>query len=256
MSHLFTAENAISLLTLTLMEIVLGIDNIVFIALLTQRLPEAKRKPARQIGMALALGLRLGLLFTLSWIMRLTQPLFTIMNHGFSGRDLVLLGGGLFLIAKSTHEIHNKMEGDAHEAEGSRKPASFTSIIVQILILDIVFSLDSVITAVGMAQHLEVMVVAMIIAVGVMILSASAVSNFIHRHPTMKVLALSFLLLIGVLLTVEGLGKHVAKGYIYFAMAFSFAVELLNIRMRKPKKTAVLSVMTEPPTVPERGTRN
>jgi predicted tellurium resistance membrane protein TerC len=222
--------------SLTALEIVLGIDNVVVLAILAQRLPVAQQAKARRLGLTLALGLRLALLFTLSWIMRLTAPLFTIIGHTLSGRDLVMLGGGLFLIAKAAHEIYDRVEGD-HAGPGNVAPgtASFAGTLAQILILDVVFSLDSVITAVGMAQQIWVMVVAMVIAVGVMLLSADKISSFINRHPSMKMLALSFLLLIGVLLVAEGLGRHVEKGYIYFAMAFAFLVELLNIRMRKKK---------------------
>jgi predicted tellurium resistance membrane protein TerC len=239
--NLFSAENLISLVSLTSLEIVLGIDNVVFLAILSQRLPLAQQKRARRLGLTLALGLRLALLFTLSWIMRLTAPLFTLIGHTFSGRDLVMLGGGLFLIAKASHEIYDRLEGD-HAGGGGAKAgtASFAGTLVQILTLDVVFSLDSVITAVGMARQIWVMVTAMVIAVGVMLLSADKISGFINRHPSMKMLALSFLLLIGVLLVAEGLGQHIEKGYIYFAMAFAFAVELLNIRMRRKRKPVAL----------------
>jgi predicted tellurium resistance membrane protein TerC len=241
-----TAEILISLLSLTAMEIVLGIDNIVFLAILSQRLPREQQKKARRLGLVLALGLRLALLFTLNLIMRMTAPLFTIFGHGFSGRDLVLLGGGLFLIAKSVHEIHDRLEGDAEDAKpGATRTTSFTSTIIQIMALDVVFSLDSVITAVGMAAHLWVMVVAMVTAVLVMLVSADKISDFIHRHPSMKMLALSFLLLIGVLLVAEGFGKHIEKGYIYFAMAFAFLVELLNIRATRRAKAPAPVVLRE-----------
>ena len=233
MSDLFTSANLISLLTLSAMEIVLGIDNIVFIAILSQRVPQQQRGKVRRLGLILALGMRLGLLFALSWIMRLTQPLFTVMGNEISGRDLVLLGGGLFLLAKSTHEIYDKLEGEQAEAGGTSKSSPFAGVLIQIMLLDIVFSLDSVITAVGMAQQLWVMVTAMIIAVTVMLIFANSISEFINRHPSMKILALSFLLLIGVLLVADGFGKHVEKGYIYFAMAFSLVIELLNMRFRK-----------------------
>jgi predicted tellurium resistance membrane protein TerC len=237
MSELFTAENLASLVSLTLMEIVLGIDNIVFLAILSQRLPSEQQKKARRLGLSLALIMRLALLFTLSTIMRLTAPLFTVLGNAISGRDLVLLGGGLFLIGKAAHEIYAKVEGGeapgAVETGPARASARFGSTIIQILALDIVFSLDSVITAVGMAQAIWVMVVAMVIAVGVMLVAADGISNYINRHPSMKVLALSFLLLIGVVLVADGLGKHIEKGYIYFAMAFAFLVELVNIRVRK-----------------------
>jgi predicted tellurium resistance membrane protein TerC len=244
---LFSPENLISLLSLAAMEIVLGIDNIIFLAILSQRLPVSRQKKARQLGLVLALGLRLALLFTLTSIMRLVAPLFTVLGRGFSGRDLVLLGGGLFLIAKASHEIHDKLEGDAEEARPAGGTASFAGTLIQILALDLVFSLDSVITAVGMAAHIWVMVVAMVAAVGVMLVSSDKISDFIHRHPSMKMLALSFLLLIGVLLVAEGFGKHVEKGYIYFAMAFAFLVELLNIRVRRKKGPLVLREKYESP---------
>jgi predicted tellurium resistance membrane protein TerC len=233
LTSLFTSENLISLLTLSAMEIVLGIDNIVFIAILSQRLPPDQRSKARRIGLILALGMRLGLLFTLNWVMGLTKTLFTVWGNEISGRDLVLLGGGLFLLAKSTHEIYDKLEGDHSEQATSGKSGAFASTLIQIMLLDIVFSLDSVITAVGMAQSIAVMVVAMITAVAVMLVFADSISEFINRHPSMKILALSFLLLIGSLLVADGLGKHVSKGYIYFAMAFSLIIELLNMRFRK-----------------------
>jgi predicted tellurium resistance membrane protein TerC len=233
MNSLFTVENAISLLSLSAMEIVLGIDNIVFIAILSQKLPPEQQGRARKLGIGLALVLRLALLFTLSTIMRLTEPLFGLFGHEISGRDLVLLGGGLFLVGKSTTEIYDKVEGDElHGLPKSGRNASFAATLVQILILDVVFSLDSVITAVGMAPHMSIMVVAMIAAVLVMLIFADSVSTFIGRHPSMKILALSFLLLIGVLLIAEGFGKSISKGYIYFAMAFALLIELLNMRMR------------------------
>ena len=238
--NLFTAENAISLLSLTAMEIVLGIDNIVFIAILSQRVAANKRKQVRRLGLTLALAMRLGLLFTLSWIMGLVEPLFTVLGQEISGRDLVMLGGGFFLLGKSTHEIYDKLEVAHHEQEGAGQRGQFLSVLVQILLLDVVFSMDSVITAVGMAQHLAVMVVAMVVAVGVMLLSADRISEFINRHPSMKILALSFLLLIGALLVAEGLGKHIEKGYIYFSMAFALCIELLNMRFRKKKQDAVV----------------
>jgi predicted tellurium resistance membrane protein TerC len=230
-----SVETLVSLVTLSAMEIVLGIDNIVFLAILSQRLPAERQKKARRLGLALALIMRLALLMTLSTIMKLTAPLFTVLGQGFSGRDLVLLGGGLFLIGKSAHEIYGDVEG-AHPQE-TRAPmagtASFGGTLAQILALDVVFSLDSVITAVGMAGQIWVMVVAMVFAVGVMLVAADAISGFIGRHPSMKMLALSFLLLIGVVLVADGLGKHIAKGYIYFAMAFAFLVELVNLRARR-----------------------
>jgi predicted tellurium resistance membrane protein TerC len=239
--NIFTTENLISLVTLSAMEIVLGIDNIVFIAILSERVAPDQRARARRLGLILALTTRLGLLATLSFIMRLTQPLFTVFEHGFSGRDLVLLGGGLFLLAKSTHEIYDKLEGDhSDETAAGKGASSFASVLAQIMVLDIVFSLDSVITAVGMAQQIWVMVVAMIVAVGVMLIFAGSVSEFINRHPSMKILALSFLLLIGSMLVAESLGKHVGKGYIYFSMAFALVIELLNMRFRKKQKVVPL----------------
>jgi predicted tellurium resistance membrane protein TerC len=230
-------DTYVSLLTLTAMEIVLGIDNIVFISILTAKLPPDKQPLARRLGLSLALIFRLGLLFALSWVMGLTEPLFGLLGKSFSGRDLILLGGGLFLVAKATHEIHDKLEVVHEEkAAGRRGAHAFGLILVQILALDIVFSLDSVITAVGMAQHVIVMIIAMVAAVGIMLVFAGRIGDFVNRHPSMKILALSFLLLIGVMLVAEGMGQHVGKGYIYFAMAFSLGVELLNMRLRK--KTA------------------
>jgi predicted tellurium resistance membrane protein TerC len=236
-----SAEAWISLATLAAMEIVLGIDNIVFLSILAGRLPQEEQKRARTLGLAFALATRLLLLFAISWLMGLRAELFTLLGHGWSGRDLILLAGGLFLIYKSTTEIHDKLEVQ-HEAElggTAARRASFWATIVQIGILDIVFSLDSVITAVGMARHLAVMVAAMVIAVGVMMLFAGAVGDFVEKHPTTKMLALSFLLLIGVVLVADAFGKHVEKGYIYFAMAFSFAVEMLNLRMRRTRRAPV-----------------
>jgi predicted tellurium resistance membrane protein TerC len=221
----------IALLTLTVLEIVLGVDNIIFISILAGKLPKDTQAKARRVGLLLAMITRIMLLFSIAWIIRLTAPWFTLFGHGFSGRDLILLVGGLFLIAKATHEIHDKLEGE--EGHGSaRAAASFVSVIIQIMLLDIVFSLDSVITAVGMADDLAVMVTAVIIAVGVMMLAAGGISAFVERHPTIKVLALSFLILIGVSLVGEGFGHHIPKGYIYFAMAFSVFVETINLRVR------------------------
>jgi predicted tellurium resistance membrane protein TerC len=226
-------ETYVSLLTLTVMEIVLGIDNIVFISILTGKLPASQQPAARRLGLSLALIFRLALLFAISWVMGLTAPLFSLAGKTFSGRELILLGGGLFLVAKATHEIHDKLEVAHEQRKGAAGSGAFALILVQILALDIVFSLDSVITAVGMAQHVFVMVIAMVIAVGVMLVFARAIGDFVNRHPSIKILALSFLLLIGVMLIAEGMGQHVPKGYIYFAMAFSLGVELLNMRMRK-----------------------
>ncbi len=250
MEHLFTADSIISLLTLTVLEIVLGIDNIVFISILAGKLPEKQQKKARQLGLGLAMFVRVLLLLSISWIMSLTTPLFNagewigIKNPqwlemaAISGRDLILLLGGLFLIYKSTAEIHDKLEGEDHTTS-TAKVSSFSGVIVQILLLDIVFSLDSVITAVGMADHIEIMVAAVVIAVGIMMLAAESVSQFVNKHPTVKMLALSFLLLIGVSLIAEGFDQHIPKGYIYFAMAFSVLVEVLNLKMKKNSKKPV-----------------
>ena len=221
----------IALLTLTLLEIVLGIDNIVFIAILASRLPVEQQALAYRLGLLGAMLTRIGLLMTINWVMQLTEPLFEVMAHTFSGRDLILFGGGLFLIAKSAQEIYDKVEGEPQEdIKGWFN--GLAGIVIQIMLLDIIFSLDSVITAVGMAEHIEVMVTAIVVAIGIMLVFAKQIGDFINKYPSMKILALSFLLLIGVLLTAEGLGQHVNKGYIYFAMAFALAVELLNIRFR------------------------
>jgi predicted tellurium resistance membrane protein TerC len=234
------ADTYVSLLTLTVMEIVLGIDNIIFISILTAKLPENQQPSARRLGLSLALVMRLGLLFALSWVMGLTEPLFAVFGKSFSGRDLILLGGGLFLVGKSAHEIYDKLEVVHEEAKSAGGAGTFGLILAQILALDVVFSLDSVITAVGMAQHVAVMVIAMVVAVGVMLIFARGISEFVNRHPSMKILALAFLLLIGVMLLGEGMGQHVSKGYIYFAMGFAFLVELLNMRFRK--KTSPVSL--------------
>jgi predicted tellurium resistance membrane protein TerC len=226
-----TADGWIALLTLTALEIVLGIDNVVFVSILAGKLPGEQRERARKLGMFLAMFIRILLLLSITWVMGLTTPLFAVLGHGVTGRDLILIVGGLFLIAKSTHEIHLKLEGDEHESAG-RAAASFAAVITQILLLDIVFSLDSVITAVGMAEHVAVMIIAVIIAVAVMMVSATVVSRFVERHPTVKMLALSFLLLIGMSLIGEGWGQHIPKGYIYFAMGFSVFVEAINLRVR------------------------
>lgn len=228
----------ISLFTLTALEIVLGIDNVIFISILAGKLPPERQSKARKLGLTLALVTRILLLMCLSWIMGLTAPLFTlpIMDQPISGRDLVLLIGGLFLIWKSVREVHEKLEAEDGHATSGKKVVSFAGVIVQILLLDIVFSLDSVITAVGMADNIWVMVAAVVIAIGVMLAAAESISNFVNRHPTLKMLALSFLILIGVMLVGEGLGHHIPKGYIYFAMAFAFGVEMLNLRMRSKQK--------------------
>jgi predicted tellurium resistance membrane protein TerC len=219
-------------LTLTVLEIVLGIDNIIFISILCGKLPPDQQPKARRIGLGLAMVMRILLLLSLSWVIRLTNPLFSVFGHEISGRDLVLIVGGLFLLAKSTMEIHEKLEGEEGHASAKVGP-SFTSVLLQIMVLDIVFSLDSVITAVGMVSQVSVMITAVVVAVGFMMMFAGAVGDFVHRHPTIKMLALSFLLLIGVMLVAEGFHQHIPKGYVYFAMAFSVFVEMLNIRMKK-----------------------
>ncbi len=223
-----------ALLTLTAMEVVLGIDNIVFLSIVTNKLPEQERPRARRIGLSLALILRIGLLVAITWVMGLTEPVVEVYERTFSGRDLILGIGGLFLLAKATHEIFETLEfpdGDEQVLRAS-KAAAFGSVVLQIAILDIVFSLDSVITAVGMAKHLQVMVVAVVISIIIMMIFAGAIGNFIHRYPSMKVLALSFLIMIGVMLVAEALGQHINKGYIYFAMAFSLGVEVLSLGLR------------------------
>lgn len=238
MDSLFSLEALSALLTLSLMEIVLGIDNIIFIAILTGRLPKERQPSAQRLGITMALLTRILLLFCLSWLMGLTRPLFELLSHGFSLRDLILIGGGLFLVAKATFEIHHKVEGESERNPKQKKQVAknVSMIIFQIMLLDIVFSLDSVITAIGMVKEISIMVIAMIIAMVVMLASASHISCFVEKHPTVKILALSFLILIGVVLIVEGMGGHVGKGYIYFAMFFSLLVELLNMRYRRKQK--------------------
>jgi len=238
-----TADGWVALLTLTALEIVLGIDNVVFISILSSKLPPGKRETARKVGMFLAMFIRIALLLSITWVMGLTEPLFHLLDRGVSGRDLILIVGGLFLIAKSTHEIHLKLEGD-EESGATGRVVSLAGVIVQILLLDIVFSLDSVITAVGMADHVAVMIAAVVIAVAVMMLSARAVSRFVEQHPTVKMLALSFLILIGVSLIGEGWGQHIPKGYIYFAMGFSLFVEAINLRVRAKSKPVHLRQQT------------
>jgi predicted tellurium resistance membrane protein TerC len=242
MDWLTDPQTWIALATLTFLEIVLGVDNIIFISILSGKLPPHQQPRARRLGLVGALITRILLLMSLAWVIRLTAPLFTVLSQEISGRDLILIVGGLFLIGKSTHEIHDKLEGEEGHASG-RVAASFTSVIIQIMLLDIVFSLDSVITAVGMVDELWVMVAAVIIAVGIMLVSAESISAFVHRHPTVKMLALSFLLLIGLSLMAEGLDHHIPKAYIYFAMGFSVFVEALNLRM---KRTAVPVHLHEP----------
>ncbi|HEX5962691.1 MAG TPA: TerC family protein [Gemmatimonadales bacterium] len=238
MDWLTSPEAWIALLTLTVLEIVLGIDNVIFISILAGKLPPEKQARARRLGLGLAMFMRIALLFSITLITRLTTPLFTVLGEEISGRDLVLILGGLFLLAKSTREIHERLEGEEGEASIKVRP-SLVSVLVQIMLLDIVFSLDSVITAVGMAEDLGVMITAVVIAVGFMMVFARPVSEFVERHPTIKMLALSFLLLIGLALVADGLNQHIPKGYIYFAMAFSVGVELLNLRMRRGKKDVV-----------------
>jgi predicted tellurium resistance membrane protein TerC len=229
-------ESWIALSTLVALEIVLGIDNIIFISILVARVPVAQRNQARRLGLGLAMLTRLLLLFSLVWVMGLIEPWITVFSHEISGRDIILIAGGLFLLGKSTHEIHTSFEGTEQEGEGS-KSTGFFSVLAQIAILDIVFSLDSVITAVGLVEHLSIMVIAIILSVGVMLFAARPIGNFVDNNPTIKMLALSFLILVGFTLIGEGFDVHVPKGYIYFAMAFSVGVELLNIRIRKKKTT-------------------
>jgi predicted tellurium resistance membrane protein TerC len=228
----------IALVTLTALEIVLGVDNIIFISILSGKLPEHQRQKGRLVGLALAMLMRILLLLSLAWIVRLTSPLFSVLGHPVSGRDLILIVGGLFLLAKSTHEIHDKLEGEG-DLEVSSGTARFGSVLVQIMLLDIVFSLDSVITAVGMVQQIPVMVTAVILSVIFMMLFAKPIGDFVEHHPTVKMLALSFLLLVGMALLADGLGFHIPKGYIYFAMGFSVFVEVLNLRMRKSARQPV-----------------
>jgi predicted tellurium resistance membrane protein TerC len=226
-----SAETLIALATLTFLEIVLGVDNIIFISILSGRLPQARQASARRLGLLLAMGTRILLLFSLSWVIRLTSPLFALWAHEISGRDLILIVGGLFLLFKATHEIHGRLEGeDEHGA--ARQAVSFASVLAQIALLDIVFSLDSVITAVGMVDEVSVMIVAVVVSVLIMMAAAEPISDFVHRHQTIKILALSFLLLIGFSLLLEGFEYHIPKGYIYFAMGFSVFVEMINLRIR------------------------
>ncbi len=225
-------ELVIALITLTVLEIVLGVDNVIFVSILSGKLRKSEQKRARRVGLLAAMVMRIALLFSITWMARLTHPLFQVLARPISGRDLILIVGGLFLIAKATYEIHDRLEGESARAAG-RTAASFWSVIGQVMVLDIVFSLDSVITAIGMANDLRVMVAAVVLAVLVMLLAAEPISGFVEEHPTIKVLALSFLLLIGISLIGDGLGQHIPKGYIYFAMGFSVFVEMVNIRVRK-----------------------
>jgi len=241
MHDLASPEAWIALLTLTLLEIVLGIDNVIFISILSGRLPKDQQDRGRLVGLGLALVTRILLLMCITWVMQLTKPFFTVWGVEVSGKSLILLIGGLFLIAKSTHEIHNKLEGEDEEegsTEKGKRRASFWSIIIQIMLLDVVFSLDSVITAVGMAESIWIMIAAVVIAVAFMMAFSGFVARFVEKHPTIKMLALSFLVLIGVNLIAEGLGRHIPKGYTYFSMAFSMAVEMLNLRLRKKSRQA------------------
>jgi predicted tellurium resistance membrane protein TerC len=238
MTWLTDPQTWVAFVTLTVLELVLGIDNIVFISILAGKLPPAQQQRARTLGLGLAMLLRIALLFSLSWIIRLTAPLVTVLGQAISGRDLILLGGGVFLIGKSTYEIHAKLEGEEGHAS-ARIPPAFLGVLIQILLLDIVFSLDSVITAVGMTDKFGVMIAAVVVAVVCMMVFAGPISRFVERHPTVKMLALSFLLLIGVTLIAEGLDRHIPKGYIYFAMAFSVFVEMLNLKLRRPRTAPV-----------------
>ena len=233
MDWLLDPEIWIALVTLTILEIVLGVDNVIFISILSAKVPARRQRPARRLGLALAMFVRIGLLLSISWIIRLTEPLFAVAGHDVSGRDLTLLFGGLFLLGKSTYEIHESLEGDEGHTSGN-VAATFASVIMQILVLDVVFSLDSVITAVGMVDQIGVMIAAIVIAVGVMLLSAEAISAFVNERPTVRMLALSFLLLVGFSLVAEAFHQEIPKGYLYFAMAFSVFVELINQRIRHP----------------------
>jgi len=235
MDAFLTADGLAALATLAALEIVLGVDNVVFIAILTERLPARQQEAARRLGLTLALAIRIGLLFTISWMMGLTRPLFTVLDHALTGRDLILIVGGFFLVGKATWEIYDKLEVEHVEREHAGR-GRFAAVLAQILVLDIVFSLDSVVTAVGMANQLSVMVAAMVIAMLVMLASMGAVAGFVERHPSVKILALAFLLLIGAVLVADGMGQHVPKAYIYVAMAFSLFVELLNLRYRKRRQ--------------------
>jgi predicted tellurium resistance membrane protein TerC len=232
MEFLADPQTWISLATLTALEIVLGVDNIIFISILVGRLPAEQRAKARSIGLMMAMGMRILLLLSLAWVMGLTEPLFSVVGQEISGRDLILITGGLFLLWKSVHEIHNSLEG-GHGGSEKQMPATFAAVIGQIMVLDLVFSLDSVITAVGMVDQISVMIAAVVIAVGVMMVAAQSISEFVDNHPTVKILALAFLIMVGVSLFADGLGFHIPKGYIYFSMAFSIAVEMLNLRARK-----------------------
>ncbi len=234
MEYLYDPQTWISLLTLTVLEVVLGIDNIIFISILAGKLPREEQGKARTIGLLLALIARVALLCSIFWLMHLTKPLFEVLNHPLSGKDLVLLAGGIFLLWKSVHEIHGSLEDPDHDPKPGGR-AKLRAVIFQIILIDIVFSLDSVITAVGLAQQVEVMIAAVVIALGVMLFAAKPIGDFVNRHPSVKMLALAFLLMVGLMLVAEAMGQHIPKGYIYFAMAFSFGVEMLNLRARRAK---------------------
>jgi predicted tellurium resistance membrane protein TerC len=236
MDAFLTSEGLLALVTLTFLEIVLGVDNVIFISILSGKLPPSSQRKARRTGLVAAMFMRIGLLLSIAWIVKLTTPLFTLLGQDISGRDLIMLGGGLFLIGKATVEIHDRLEGEEDHHASSRKTPTFAAVIVQIMLLDIVFSLDSVITAVGMANDVSIMVAAVCSSVGIMMFAAEPISRFVSEHPTVKVLALSFLLLIGVSLIGDGLALHVPKGYIYFAMGFSVCVEMINLRVRGSSK--------------------
>ncbi|MBW0435824.1 TerC family protein [Leptospira yasudae] len=232
--ELLTLDKVVAVLTLTLMEIVLGIDNIVFLSIVSGKLPKSQQNQARNLGLILALGFRIGLLFAVSWLASLTSPLLTVADFGISGRDLIMLGGGLFLIAKSTSEIHGKVEGiEEDDSKSKKEKISFWGVIVQLIILDIIFSVDSIVTAVGLSGQFQVMVAAVVLSMVVMLIFSGTVSDFINEHPTMKVLALAFLIMIGAMLFADGLHFHIPKGYVYFSMAFSLGVELINMKIRK-----------------------
>lgn len=234
------SETWIALLTLTLLEIVLGVDNIIFISIVTNKLPIEQQPKGRAIGLSLALIMRVALLFGITWIIGFKEPLFSILDHPFSGRDLILAGGGLFLLGKSTSEIHHKLEGMKGDTDSNQKTSGFWSIILQIIVLDIVFSFDSILTAIGLTEHIVIMIAAVILSMGVMLAFSGKIADFINKHPTLQMLALSFLILIGFMLVLDGMGQHVPKGYIYFAVAFSMIVEMLNMRLRKKNKPVTL----------------
>ncbi|MDH5380250.1 MAG: TerC family protein [Cyclobacteriaceae bacterium] len=244
--QLLTIESLIALLTLTFLEVILGIDNVIFISIVSNKLPQKDQGKARRIGLSLALIMRIALLFGISSLTKLTQPLFSVLQYDFSVRDLILMSGGLFLIFKSTMEIHNKMEG-AHDEDVEKKAVSMLAVIGQIIVLDIIFSFDSILTAVGLTDHLALMIIAVVISMIIMMLYSGKISAFIHKHPTLEILALSFLILIGFMLVVEGFDYHVPKGYIYFAVAFSLMVEILNMKMRKKTNPVSLRKKMEEP---------